>query len=327
MAGTTVGTLVAFTGLLTFLFVSFVATTEQNTKMVLAYSTIGTLGLIVGCAGVGGAELVWVGVMLIIFHAVAKSLLFLVVGTLENRLYTKDMEHFDALLSRMPRISVLALTGIAGMFIAPFGIVLAKWSAIRAFLEVPGWQGAAFVAIMAFGSALTLFYWGKLLVKVLSTQAVDAYHRSVEDRITRFEWFAEIAHAAMVIVAAAGLGALSESVVGPYARELFPGGTGSLLHLEPALVAFMVLAILFLPVLAMWSWRKADYDIGDFYASGRTTDGEHAIAAALGGTRAVTLRNYYLVGVVNGDAMFRAGAVVCGALLAAMIVAGVWLRA
>ncbi len=326
MAGSAVGTFVAFTGLLTFLFVSFVATTEQNTKMVLAYSTIGTLGLIVGCAGVGGAELAWVGVMLIVFHAVAKSLLFLVVGTLENRLYTKDMEHFDALLSRMPRLSVLALTGIAGMFIAPFGIVLAKWSAIRAFLEVPGWQGAAFVVIMAFGSALTMFYWGKLLIKVLSTQAVDAYHRSVEDRVTRFEWFAEIAHAGLVIVAAASLGLLSAWVVGPYARELFPGGSGVLLHLEPAIVSFMVLAVLFLPVLALWSWRKADYDVGDFYASGRTTDGEHAIAAALGGNRDVTLRNYYLVGVVNGDAVFRAGAVVCGALLAAMVFAGAVLR-
>ena len=327
MAGSAVGNLVAFTGLLTFLFVSFVATTEQNTKMVLAYSTIGSLGLIVGCAGVGGAELAWVAVMLIIFHAVAKSLLFLVVGTLENRLYTKDMEHFDALLSRMPRLSALALAGIAGMFIAPFGIVLAKWSAIRAFLEVPGWQGAAFVVIMAFGSALTIFYWGKLLIKVLSTQAVDAYHRSVEDRVTTFEWFAELSHAVLVVILAASLGLLSESIVGPYARELFPGGTGALLHLDPAVVSFMVLAVLFLPALALWSWRKSAYDVGDFYASGRTTDGEHAIAAALGGSRAVTLRNYYLVGVVNGDAVFRAGIVAGGALLTGMIVAGVVLRA
>jgi ech hydrogenase subunit A len=327
MAGSAVGSLVAFVGLLTFLFVSFVAVTEQNTKKVLAYSTIGSLGLIVGCAGIGGAELAWVAVMLIVFHAIAKSLLFLVVGTLENRLYTKDMENFDALLSRMPRVSVLALTGIAGMFIAPFGIVLAKWSAIRAFLEVPGWQGAAFVVIMAFGSALTIFYWGKLLIKVLSTRGVDKYERSVEDRVSGFEWFAEIAHAVLVIVVAASLGLLSEYVVGPYARELFPGGTGTLLHIEPAIVAFMVLAVLMLPALAVWSWRGSDYDLGDFYASGRTTTAEHAIGAALGGSRTVTLRNYYLVGVVDGEAVFRAGVLVCGLLLAAMIVAGMVLRA
>lgn len=327
MAGSAVGNLVAFTGLLTFLFVSFVAVTEQNTKKVLAYSTIGSLGLIVGCAGIGGAQLAWVAVMLIVFHAIAKSLLFLVVGTLENRLYTKDMEHFDALLSRMPRLSVLALTGIAGMFIAPFGIVLAKWSAIRAFLEVPGWQGAAFVVIMAFGSALTIFYWGKLLIKVLSTRAVNAYERSIEDRVSRFEWFAEIVHAVLVIGAAAGVGLLSERVVGPYARELFPSSGGTLLHLEPAIVAFLVLAVLALPALAMWSWRRADYDLGDFYASGRSTTPEHGFGAALGGSRTVSLRNYYLVGVLDGDAVFRAGAIVCGLLLTAMILAGMGLHA
>src|ERR1035437_8728929 len=119
MSGSTVGYLVAFVGLLTFLFVSLVAVTEQNTKKVLAYSTIGSLGLIVGCAGIGTPELAWVGVMIIIFHALAKSLLFLVIGTIEQRLYTKNMENLDALLSLMPRVSALFLIGISGMFIAP----------------------------------------------------------------------------------------------------------------------------------------------------------------------------------------------------------------
>src|SRR5664280_1831074 len=93
IAGSNLGTLVAFTGMLTYLFVSLVGVTEQNTKKVLAYSTIGSLGLIVGCAGLGSPELIWVGMMIIIFHAVAKGLLFLVVGTIENRFYTKDMEN------------------------------------------------------------------------------------------------------------------------------------------------------------------------------------------------------------------------------------------
>jgi len=120
---------------------------------------------------------------------------------------------------------------------------------------------------------------------------------------------------------------LSEQVVGPYARELFPNSTGSFLHIEPAIVAFLVLAVLALPALAMWSWRRADYDLGDFYASGRTTTAEHGFGAALGGNRTVSLRNYYLVGVLDGDAVFRAGAIVCGLLLAAMIVAGMVVRA
>ncbi len=325
MADTAVGTLVALVGLLTFLFVSVVAVTERNTKKVLAYSTIGNLGLIVGCAGVGGAELLWVGVMIVIFHAVAKSLLFLVVGTLENRLYTKDMEHFDALLSRMPRVSVLALTGVAGMFVAPFGIVIAKWSAIRAFLEVPGFEGALFVTILAFGSSLTIFYWGKLLLKILSTRAVGADEGPLEGRISRFEWFAEGAHAVGVIAVAAGLGVISAAVVGPHAAATFPGTGTTFLAIEPPVIAILLVAVLFLPVLALWAAGRP-YDLGDFYASGRSRDAAHVMGGALGATRAVSLRNYYLESVVDGTLVFRTGTLVCAVALAAMVLLGLAAR-
>src|ERR1035437_6267010 len=249
IAGSNLGTLVAFVGMLTFLFVSLVGRTEQNTKKVLAYSTIGSLGLIVGCAGLGSPELIWVGVMIIIFHALAKGLLFLVVGTIENRFYTKDMENFDTLLSRLPLVSALALTGIAGMFIAPFGVVVAKWTAIRAFLEIPGWQGAALLVIMAFGSSFTIFYWGKLLIKVLSMKSVTEYERSFQKRISRFEWLSETILAIGVIGVACFLGVISEQVVGPQALATFKGAWQSFLHVEPVMLATMIVAMLFPPLL------------------------------------------------------------------------------
>ncbi len=323
IAGSNLGTLVAFTGMLTFLFVSLVAVTEQNTKKVLAYSTIGSLGLIVGCAGLGSPELIWVGMMIIIFHAIAKGLLFLVVGTIENRLYSKDMENFDTLLSRLPKVSALALTGIAGMFIAPFGIVVAKWAAIRAFLEIPGWQGAALLVIMAFGSSLTIFYWGKLLIKVLSMKCVDDAELAIEKRVSRFEWLAEGTLAAGVVAVAASLGVISDKVVGPQALATFAGTSRAFLNIEPAMLVSMIVAVLFLPVLAVWASRQRNWcDEADFYAAGRTTSPDRTMGAALGQTRSVTLRNYYLEGVVNGALVFRAGTVICGAILVALIAVG-----
>jgi ech hydrogenase subunit A len=322
IAGSDLGTMVAFIGMLTFLFVSMVGLTEQNTKKVLAYSTIGSLGLIVGCAGLGSPELIWVGVMIIIFHALAKGLLFLVVGTIENRFYTKDMENFDTLLSRLPLVSALALVGIAGMFIAPFGVVVAKWTAIRAFLEIPGWQGAALLVIMAFGSSFTIFYWGKLLIKVLSMKSVTEYEKSIQKRISRFEWIAEIALAAGVLAVTFFLATISEQVVGPFALATFKGTSQSFLHVEPVMLATMIVAVLFLPVLALWASRHENYNMSDFYAAGRPVTNGNVVGMALGGTRAVTLRNYYLEGVVNGQLVFRAGTTICAALLIAAIAAG-----
>ena len=326
IAGSNLGTLVAFIGMLTFLFVSLVGVTEQNTKKVLAYSTIGSLGLIVGCAGLGSPELIWVGLMIIIFHALAKGLLFLVVGTIENRLYSKDMENFDALLSRLPLVSALALTGIAGMFIAPFGVVVAKWTAIRAFLAIPGWQGAALLVIMAFGTSLTLFYWGKLLIKILSMRSVTDYELSVQKRITRFEWLAEITLAVGVVAVSALIGLISEQVVGPQALATFKGTSESFLHVDPVMLATMVAAVVFLPALAVWASRQRRYDMNDFYAAGRPVSTAGVMGMALGGSRTVSLRNYYLEGVVNGGLVFRAGTVVCGALLIAAIAVGMVAR-
>ena len=324
MSGSTVGNMVALVGLLTFLFASLVAVTEQNTKKVFAYSTIGSLGLIGGCAGIGSPELMWVGVMVIIFHALAKGLLFLIAGTIENRLYTKDIENFDTLLSRLPLISALALTGIAGMFIAPFGVVVAKWTAIKAFLEVPGALGATLLVIMAFGSSLTIFYWGKLLIKILSMKNVSDEERAIEKRVSWYEWLSEGALAVGVIVFTACLGLVSDQIVGPFAKSVFPAATGAtasipFLRVEPAMLATMVVAVLFLPALALWAARQGQFNESDFYTAGRSATGGHVMGAALGGTRTVTLRNYYLEGVVNGPLVFRAGTILTAAILIAMV--------
>lgn len=321
VTGSAVGDLIALIGMLTFLFASLLAVTQRNAKKILAYSTIGYLGLITGCAGIGTAQAVWAGVVLVIFHAIAKGLLFLVVGTVENRLHTKDVEHFDCLLSRLPRVSVLALTGVAGMFVAPFGIVVAKWAAIRAFLVVPGWQGALYLVVLAFTSSLTVFYWGKLLLKILSMRAVPLPERAVERQVSRFEWIAESALAIGVVAVGALLGPLSDHVIRPYALAAAPPGA-QVVSISTGVVAVMLFALLFLPALAMWTWRHGGYDEADFYASGRTGRADHVIGAAPSGTRPVALGGYYLEGFLDGGRVSQAGTWTCGVVLVLLAATG-----
>jgi ech hydrogenase subunit A len=320
MSGTVVGTGVALTGMLTFLFTALVNLTERNTKKLLAYSTIGNLGLIVGCAGIGTPTATWIAVVVILFHAVSKSLLFQVVGTLENRLYTKDMEHFDNLVSRMPRVSVLALTGMAGMFMAPFGIVVAKWAAVRAFLALPGLTGVLFLVIIAFGSAMTLFYWGKLLLKVVGVRQVSAQERSVEDRVTGFEWFSEVIHAVLVVVLSAGVAVLSRWVISPYALAASGSAGGDLLALDGLTVVILVLCVVSLPAAAWHLHRRGGANPGDIYLSGRNVDGAHVMDAGLSTRHPVTLRNYYLEDLISGPRVFLTGQLACGAVTAVTVV-------
>lgn len=319
MAQSSVGATVAMIGLLTFVFVSVVAVTEGNAKRILAWSTIANLGLVVGCAGIGTPATVWVGVMIVIFHAAAKSLLFLVVGTLENRLYTKDLERFDNLLWRFPRLSLLMLSGVTGVFIMPFGLVVAKWTAIRALLEVQGWQTAVYVLALAYGSAATIFYWSKLLSKLLASRRVDERERVIEPRVSGFEWFAEGAHAVLILGLTFGVGLLSERVIAPLAFEVLGAAPRPLLQVSPLLLASLTLAVLSLPVLAFVFYRRSRYEISDVYLCGRSASEAHVTGAAGGGSAAVSLRNYYLTGVIDGGAVFRWGTAVCTVIVAAML--------
>ena len=123
------GFMVTSVGAITFLLAALMAISQSNAKRVLAYSTISNLGLISACLGVGAPEAVWAAIFLILFHTVAKSLLFLCVGTAEHHIGSRDIEDMDGMFSRMPHLTRLMMLGIMGMFVAPFGMLVSKWGA------------------------------------------------------------------------------------------------------------------------------------------------------------------------------------------------------
>ena len=155
MHGTTTGNMIAFVGGFTFFATSLMAIAQSDGKKILAFSTISNLGLMVACAGVGHPETIWAGVFLMIFHAISKSLLFQDVGATENSLHSRDIEDMHGLINILPRLAVFMLIGIAGMFLAPFGMLIAKWSAFKASIDT---GNILMVFFIAFGSATTSFY-------------------------------------------------------------------------------------------------------------------------------------------------------------------------
>ncbi len=126
-------------GGVSFLITALIAISQSNAKKVLAYSTISNLGLIVACAGVNTYAAVWSALLLIIFHAVAKSLLFLCVGIIEYKLGSRDIEDMDHLIMRLPKLTAIMMIGMAGMFLAPFGMIISKFVTLKAFIDTnPG---------------------------------------------------------------------------------------------------------------------------------------------------------------------------------------------
>jgi len=317
LAGSLAGMSIGLVGAVTFLVASGIAISQSNAKKVLAYSTIANLGLIVACAGVGTYKLIWAAILLIIFHAIAKSLLFLCVGTVEHRTGSRDIEDMDGLIVRMPRLAAMMFVGIAGMFLAPFGMLISKWAAIEGFIDAP--FGIIFVTILAFGGAVTVFFWAKWMGKIIS---VTPYGENVEGTISREKWTVLSILTVLTVLAALLFPLISSGLIEPYLLGVF-GETARLAQDNIIIMALMISLLLILP-FSLPFYAKGGKTM-PAYMCGRPVTTDLKFAGSAGIERTMTTRNYYFTEYFGEGKLLRIANPVCILLilLAGAIMAGV----
>ncbi len=280
------GLLAMMVGGTTFLVASAAAFSQSNAKRVLAYSTVANLGLIVACGGVGTAEAVWAGIMLVIFHAVTKSLLFLCVGTAEHQIGSRNIEDMDGLFNRYPRLAKYMIIGIAGMFLAPFGMLISKWAAMKAFVDS---GNPVLVMTIVFGSAVTLFYWTKWLGKLV---AIVASERDSDEKVPGEEWFVLGALTVLTVLICFLFPLGSTMVVVPYLESTFVTVSALALSANNMLIMVGMLALVVLLPLLFSS--RSNKRIVPIYLSGENTGDDLTYHGSMQKEVTVSLRNWYL---------------------------------
>ena len=165
-SGTMLSGMLAMFGAFTFLTTSALAVGQSNAKKVLAYSTIANLGLIIACAGINTPAAITAAIVIIIFHAVSKGLMFLCVGTAEQKIHSRDLEDMRGLYMVMPRTTVITLIGVMTMLLPPFGVLLGKWMAIESAAAM---KYMPVTIMLALGSGLTVMFWARWAGILLST--------------------------------------------------------------------------------------------------------------------------------------------------------------
>lgn len=172
--GTYLSTAVAVFGAFTFAATAFLAISQTNAKRVLAYSTIGNLGLIIACAGINTPLAINAAMALIIFHAISKGLMFLAVGVIEHHIWSRNIEDMEGIAGRLPVISWIAIAGMISMLLMPFGVLVAKWMGIEAVSGAvePRFLGSAWMpvvlALIVLGSAASIVFWVKWMGRLLA---------------------------------------------------------------------------------------------------------------------------------------------------------------
>ena len=306
--------MVILVGGITFVLCSFMAISQSNAKRVLAYSTIANLGLIVACAGVGTAEAIWAAILLTIFHAAAKSLLFLCVGTAEHHIGSRDIESMDLLFDRMPRLARLMMLGIMCMFVAPFGMLIAKWATLVSFVD----QGQiALIIMLAYGSAATFMFWGKWIGKL---SGIAGSPENVEITVHKSEWVSLMIMAIIAVVACVSLPAVSNLFVEPYihgvSHTVGQAITTDNLWISSILAVFVVI-FLFGGLNGKSKQKRVDV----YLAGVNTQNDRRMFTNSLSGESEATVRNFYLDNIFGESKFRRVGEVMCSVIIVVALVA------
>ena len=163
--------LIILFGTFIFMAASIMALNKDFFKEILGLSTIALLGLMMAVAAVGTPQAIDVCIVLIVFHALSKALLFLQAGIVEKVYHLKYLKDIDSLVSKSKLVVFFIIIGFASLTLPPFGPFIGKFATIEIFSSKLQ-DDILFIFPLLFtlmGSVfLTLLYF-KVVTKLLTT--------------------------------------------------------------------------------------------------------------------------------------------------------------
>ncbi|UNZ51026.1 putative monovalent cation/H+ antiporter subunit A [Agrobacterium tumefaciens] len=119
--------LLPFFGGLTMLTGALLAVRQTDLKLMLAYTTVSSLGLLVMLTGFGSDHAIEAAVLYLVAHSLFKGALFMVAGIIDHETGTRDITKLGGLRKAMPITFVAALAAAISMAgLPPFFGFLAK---------------------------------------------------------------------------------------------------------------------------------------------------------------------------------------------------------
>ncbi len=170
LVATLPGTLLCLTGAAVFVAASYLALSRSMLKEILGYSTIALLGLMMALAAVGTEESRMLAMVLMLFHALAKAMLFLTAGVIEKLHHLKSITEMQALVHRAPLSVAYLMFGFVSLTLPPFGLFMGKLFAITSvasLLHERPWLLLLLLGIIV-GSALLVLLYFKVASALLS---------------------------------------------------------------------------------------------------------------------------------------------------------------
>jgi ech hydrogenase subunit A len=211
----------------------------------------------------------------------------------------------------MPRVSVMMQVGMAGMFLAPFGMLISKWAVLKAVVDA----SPMLSVFIAFGSAATLFFWVKWMGKLI--EVVHPPPR-VAKELEAGEAVALYGLTATTALACLLFPLISRYYIEPYITGLF-GHSVSLGQGNVIIMMIMMALVLLFPVTFLNYGRGVR--VTDAYLGGANVKSSTQFRTSADDVQEVATGNYYLHNIFNEAKLAGWGVAGCAVMLAVMLAA------
>ncbi len=150
-------TVLMYLGTLSLVVAAFLALGQKDIKRMLAYSSISQVGYIVLGIGLGTPLGIAGGLFHLFNHALAKGLLFLTTGSIQQATGTRNLDEMGGLAKRMPLTAGANLIG--SLSIAGVPPLNGFWSKLIIIIALVQAGHPVFAVIAVLASVLTLWYY------------------------------------------------------------------------------------------------------------------------------------------------------------------------
>ncbi|BCH53683.1 putative monovalent cation/H+ antiporter subunit A [Agrobacterium vitis] len=148
--------LLPFFGGVTLIVGSVIAVRQTDLKLMLAYTTVASLGLMVMLTGFGSPHALSAAVLYLVAHSLFKGALFMVAGVLDHEAGSRDLTKLGGLARAMPvTFTAALLAGLSMAGLPPLFGFLAKEEIYEA-LAGGNLRALLFTAIAVIGNALMM---------------------------------------------------------------------------------------------------------------------------------------------------------------------------
>ena len=256
-------------GILTIIIAVMMALIQHNYKKLLGYHAVSQVGYMVTGLGLGTPLGIAGGLFHMINHALYKSGLFLVAGSIEKRTGKEDLDDLGGLSRAMPLTFISALVfalSISG--IPPFNGFASKWTIYQGIIDFGKEPGVAnrlwiiWLSLAVIGSALTLASFVKFITGVFLGRARKEFNDVKEVSIAM--WLPQVILALLCV----GFGVFATNLVIPKIFVPIVGDVQFTGSWNSATISFLVLISIILGIFIYLAGNIKNFRTADSFIGG-----------------------------------------------------------